>query len=221
MKRKRDLALDFTSLLDVIMILLFVVICNMSQAAIEANENAEAANKELEGAKEQLEDNQAKIDELSSSNQSLNDELAQFTINGEQTSQNMSDAYGSAIDNTTKVLLKCSTGMDIDTNNHKVSVEVVIKNQNNNATKTELKIIHDFSLSYDDRVDFNNKQVSDMTAELKNALGTVNSPLVWFMIEYEYADENFSNSDLEMIKDSIKDLQLETGINYQVEEIRE
>ena len=49
--KKRELILDFTSLLDVIMILLFVVISNMS--LVSANANA-AAKEETEAAKEAL-----------------------------------------------------------------------------------------------------------------------------------------------------------------------
>lgn len=221
MKKKSELLLDFTSLLDVIMIILFVVICNMNNAAMEANQSAEAANKELILAKEQLSDNESKLDELTGDNESLKEELAQFTINGENTSQDKAEAFGSAIDNTVKVMLKCKTGMDIDTNNHKVSIDVVIKGKGSDTSRTEALIIHDFSLSREERAVFNATQVKNMTETLKDSLLGLDAPLIWFMIEYDYKDENFSNTDLEMINDAIDDLSLLLGITCQVEELRE
>lgn len=221
MKKKRDLMLDFTSLLDVIMILLFVVICGMNNSAIEANKKAESYGEELQNAKNEIIKSQAMVEELSESNDNLSEELAQYTINGEATNKDKAEAYGTAIENTTKVMLKCETGMDIETNNHKVTINVVAKGAGEDTTKASLKIIHDFNLSKDERDEFNSKQVTEFKNGLLEALGKVDSPLIWFMIEYEYGDENFSNADILIIKEAIDDLALELGISCQIEEIRE
>ena len=45
--KKRDIILDFTSLLDVIMILLFIVMSNMTTASAKLNEETEQAKAEL------------------------------------------------------------------------------------------------------------------------------------------------------------------------------
>ena len=52
--KKRDLVLDFTSLLDVIMIILFVVISNMGQASLDAKKAAEAKMAENIGIQQNL-----------------------------------------------------------------------------------------------------------------------------------------------------------------------
>ncbi len=53
--KKRDLVLDFTSLLDVIMIILFVVISSMGQASFDAKEMAQNQMKENAGIQQELE----------------------------------------------------------------------------------------------------------------------------------------------------------------------
>lgn len=59
--KKKELILDFTSLLDVIMILLFVVISNINQVSLSANEMAE----------EKLLEAQSQIDELNNERDEL------------------------------------------------------------------------------------------------------------------------------------------------------
>lgn len=220
MRKKRDLVLDFTSLLDVIMILLFVVICSMNHAAMEANENAKAANNKLDYAKEQLEENEAVMEELKADNAALKSELMQFAINGEETSIDMAEAYGLAIDNTVKVVLECDTGMDIATNNHIVLIDARIKGEDIETTHKELTIVHDFSLDKDERARFNARQVKNICDKLNEALSEVHAPLIWFMVEYEYKDENFSNADLEILREAIDDLSLMLDIRCQIEEIK-
>ncbi|MBQ8845575.1 MAG: hypothetical protein IJ006_00345 [Lachnospiraceae bacterium] len=57
--KKRELILDFTSLLDVIMILLFIIISNMNLASVNANAAAKA---ETEAAQDALAEEQAEAE---------------------------------------------------------------------------------------------------------------------------------------------------------------
>ena len=54
--KKRDIVLDFTSLLDVIMILLFIVISNTATASAKVNEQAGKAQEDLAAAESEISD---------------------------------------------------------------------------------------------------------------------------------------------------------------------
>ena len=54
--RKRDIILDFTSLLDVIMILLFIVISNTAAASAKVSEEAQKAQEDLDAAESEISD---------------------------------------------------------------------------------------------------------------------------------------------------------------------
>ncbi len=76
--KKRDLVLDFTSLLDVIMIILFVVISSMGQASFNAKEEAQKQLEEnakveqnLEIAQQALKNLQSKYDKMDINNAEL------------------------------------------------------------------------------------------------------------------------------------------------------
>ncbi len=67
--KKRNLILDFTSLLDVIMIVLFIVLCNTSKTAANAENNAEQLRKEMTALSEEEQERSAayegRIEQLS------------------------------------------------------------------------------------------------------------------------------------------------------------
>lgn len=218
MRKKKNLILDFTSLLDVIMILLFVVICNMSQASLEANENAEKSQESLANAEMRLEDMQDKLDELSADNEALNMELSRYQINsGDSVS---SEAYEAILGSTTKVIMKCETGMDTETNKHMVSIDIIIKNKDETARQTTAKIIHDFDLSRKERDQFNAKQIGSIKEELEKYLTYSDTGLIWVLIEYDYRDENFSNADLEIIRDSVEMIETDLNVTCYIEEMK-
>ena len=73
--KKRDLVLDFTSLLDVIMIILFVVISSMGQASFHAKEEAE---KQIEDTKQSLKDLQNKYNEMGADNEELQKQIEEL-----------------------------------------------------------------------------------------------------------------------------------------------
>lgn len=218
MRKKKNLILDFTSLLDVIMILLFVVICNMSNASLEANENAKKSQESLADAKMELEDMQDKLDVLSADNEALKMELSGYQLNdGAPVS---SEAYEAILESTTKVIMKCETGMDTETNNHMVSIDIIIKNRDETARQTTVKIIHDFDLSRKERDEFNAKQIGDLKEELEKYLTYADTKLIWVLIEYDYRDENFSNADLEIIHAAVELIQADRNVTCYIEEMK-
>ncbi|MCM1287619.1 MAG: hypothetical protein NC240_04865 [Clostridium sp.] len=218
MRKKKNLILDFTSLLDVIMILLFVVICNMSNASLEANENAKKSQESLADAEIKMEDMQGKLDALSADNEALKMELSEYQINDGDPVP--SEAYKAMLDSTTKVIMKCETGMDTETNKHMVSIDIVIKHKNETARQTTAKIIHDFDLSRKERDAFNAKQIGSMKAELEKYLTYTDTKLIWVLIEYDYRDENFSNADLEIICDAVDMIEADKNITCYIEEMK-
>ena len=83
--KKRDLVLDFTSLLDVIMIILFVVISSMGQASFNAKEEAQkqmeenaGIQQELEIAQQSLQNLQNEYDEMGANNQELQKQVQEL-----------------------------------------------------------------------------------------------------------------------------------------------
>ncbi len=218
MRKKKNLILDFTSLLDVIMILLFVVICNMSNASLEANENAKKSLESLANAETKLEDMQDKLDELSAENEALNMELSGYQLNSDDPVS--AEAYEALLGSTTKVIMKCETGMDTETNKHMVSIDIVIKNKDETARQTTAKIIHDFDLSRKERDEFNAKQIGSIKEELKKYLTDSDAKLIWVLIEYDYRDVNFSNADLEIIHDAVEMIDTDLNIPCYIEEMK-
>lgn len=218
MRKKKNLILDFTSLLDVIMILLFVVICNMSNASLEANENAKKSQESLANAETKLEDMQDKLDALSAENEALNMELSGYQLNSDDPVS--AEAYEAVLGSTTKVIMKCETGMDTETNKHMVSIDIVIKNKDETARQTTAKIIHDFDLSRKERDEFNAKQIESIKEELKKYLTDSDAKLIWVLIEYDYRDVNFSNADLEIIHDAVEMIDADLNIPCYIEEMK-
>ncbi len=218
MRKKKNLILDFTSLLDVIMILLFVVICNMSNASLEASENAKKSQESLADAETKLEGMQDKLDALSADNEALKMELSGYQPGSGDTVS--PEAYEAILDSTTKVIMKCETGMDTETNKHMVSIDITIKNKGETARQTTAKIIHDFDLSRKERDAFNAKQIGSMKEELQKYLTNSDEKLIWVLIEYDYRDENFSNADLEIIRDAVEMLEAERNVTCYIEEMK-
>lgn len=218
MRKKKNIILDFTSLLDVIMILLFVVICSMSNASLEANENAKKTQESLADAETKLEDMQDKLDVLSADNEALNMELSSYKLNSDDPVS--SEAYEAILGSTTKVIMKCETGMDTETNKHMVSIDIMIKNKDETARQTTAKIIHDFDLSRKERDEFNARQIGSIKDELKKYLTYSDTKLIWVLIEYDYRDENFSNADLEIIHDALETIEADLNITCYIEEMK-
>ncbi|MBE5931231.1 MAG: hypothetical protein E7268_09300 [Lachnospiraceae bacterium] len=234
--KKRELILDFTSLLDVIMILLFVVISNMS--LVSANANA-AAREETEAAKEALAAEQMQAEEAAEKIAELNAKLAEL----EEVKQNNADlelelkvllenhtalleeydylkiitdfdasdtsAYGQVIKRMTKVLLLCETGENEETGFPEVRVGIYRSGgtEEEKTYVTSVVLVHDFSLTKDERAELAAGQVTELTKALSGALRENTEEVVWCSVQYAYDDENFSQSDLEVIGEAIGNLE--------------
>jgi len=234
--KKRELILDFTSLLDVIMILLFVVISNMS--LVSANANA-AAKEETEAAKEALAAEQLQAEEATEKIAELNEKLAELeSVNQRNEDLELelkvllenhtalleeydylkivtdfdardTSVYGRVIKRMTKVLLLCETERNEETGLPEVRVGIYRSDgtEDEKSYVTAVVLTHDFSLTKEERAEFAARQVTEMTKALSGALRESSEEVVWCSVQYAYGDENFSQSDLEVIGEAIRNLE--------------
>lgn len=234
--KKRELILDFTSLLDVIMILLFVVISNMSLASVNANATAKeetaAAQEALAEEQRQAKETAEKIAELEgklAEAEKLEQEYADLELELKVLLENHTalleeydylkiitdfdasdtSAYEQVIKRMTKVLLLCDTGINEETGQPEVSVGVYRSGgtEEEKTYVTSVVLTHDFSLTREERAELAAGQVTEMTKALSGALRDTSEEVVWCSVQYAYDDENFSQSDLEVISEAIRNLE--------------
>lgn len=234
--KKRELILDFTSLLDVIMILLFVVISNMSLASVNANA---AAKEETEAVKEALAAEQLQAEEAAEKIAELNEKLAELSdVNQKNadlelelkvllenhtalleeydylkiiTDFDASDtsAYGQVLKRMTKVLLLCETGRNEETGFPEVRIGIYRSGgtEEEKTYVTSVVLAHDFSLTKAERAELAAGQVTELTKALSGVLRENTEEVIWCTVQYAYDDENFSQSDLEVIGEAIRNLE--------------
>ena len=238
--KKRELILDFTSLLDVIMILLFVVISNMNLASLSANEEVKAEKDAVQSALEReqaegiaaaekirelesvLAEQEQRIKELQQAKEEKELELKVLLENHEAlleefdylkiiTDFDASDtsAYGQVIERMTKVLLLCDTGQNPETGNTEVTVGIYRSSgkQEEKSYVSSVVLVHDFSLTGQERESLAARQVTELTKSLSGALRESSEAVVWCSVQYAYDDVSFSQSDLEIIEEAIRNLE--------------
>ena len=238
--KKRELILDFTSLLDVIMILLFVVISNMNLASLSANEEVKAEKDAVQSALEReqaegiaaaekirelesvLAEQEQRIKELQQAKEEKELELKVLLENHEAlleeydylkiiTDFDASDtsAYGQVIERMTKVLLLCDTGQNPETGNTEVTVGIYRSSgkQEEKSYVSSVVLVHDFSLTGQEREGLAARQVTELTKSLSGALRESSEAVVWCSVQYAYDDVSFSQSDLEIIEEAIRNLE--------------
>lgn len=229
MMKKRELILDFTSLLDVIMILLFVVIHNMNQASLSANKEIESALAEarsqveaLSGERDDLlaqaedilgrevdyADIGLELETMKQDHEALENEYAYLKIISDRNADDMS-VFKATIERMAKITLICTTEENEETDKYEVRVDVYLGTDQNDAQSLidSITIEHNLDLTRDERMRFNAGQVTKVTKVFENMLKDVDLKLLWFSIQYTYEDENFSNLDLEILSKSISDLE--------------
>lgn len=245
--KKRQLILDFTSLLDVIMILLFVVISNMSIASLKVNEEAsqnaiEAGAQietltgekqelllQLESAKEDSEEYRNAYDEVLASLKELESKYAGLQeeydylkiVTGYDSNNTL--VYEEALKRMAKVVLICDTGTDAATGNPCVEIKIYRSESGAETQQSyaeSVKVIHDFSLTKDERAKFNAEQVIEVTKALSGVLRNEANNIIWFLVQYKYDDENFSNTDLEIISKAIENLEKSFSKSCYMEEVK-
>ena len=235
MKKKKGLILDFTSLLDVILILLFMVIVNMGQVSHTANQQTEHALKEavaqaaayqasLNEAEAQLQGYEALAKEhqqLQNDYALLQDEYDYLKITSDFDETDIS-VYRAAIERMSKAVLILDTETDPASGNPAVTADIYLNTQadGTGSYMGSFRLLHDFSLTKEERERYSAQQVLEVTRTLSGALRGQEHEMVWFSIQYAYDDENISNSDLTIIKEAIHNLERNFSISCYVGEMK-
>lgn len=240
--KKKELVLDFTSLLDVILILLFIVIANMNQASAAAGEEltaqlteADARIQILEQEKtalssqlEEMNIREAKnagviqeLEQLKEQYAALQEEYDHLKITTNYDEDDVS-VYQAAIEKTTRAVLICDTALNADTGNQEVKVDIYLggEGEAKQSYVSSVVLVHDFSLSAEERERLWADQTVDMTMALSSALREDTGKIAWFSIQYHYDDKNFANSDIEIISKAIENLEHSFGIPCYAEEMK-
>ena len=210
--KKRDLVLDFTSLLDVIMIILFVVVSNMGQNAL--NVQAES--------KKQAEELQNIVDTLTKENEDLKHQNELLSALAGKSDINESEVLDALLKKSAQITLDCNTYVDEEkSDSNRVDVTIYkgkgIEDQESDGT---ISFSHNLNLSTDEREEKNAAMQRDMLIKLKDVIEPLDVELVIISIQYKYDDVNFSVSDLNNIVGAIDDLERELGITCFVDNIK-
>ena len=202
MRKKQNLTLDFTCLLDVILILLFIVIIGANEASIKSNASLQS----------QLDENSSYIEELLNENKLLSDELNELN----------NDDFSKQIKEMTKVMMICDTKYNANTKNNEVIIKVYIKEHNETQELLPQRITwtHEEGLSYSERKLLISNQINEVGTLLKTVLQNDDTSMFWFMIQYDYDDKNFTHSDLEILDSAINNVSLHLSKACYVEEIK-
>ena len=234
--------LDFTSLLDVILILLFIVIANMNQASLAVGEELTAQLTQADSRVQTLEDEreelisqleemrineadnaalQQQLEQLKEDYEALLEEYDHLKITTNYDEDDLS-VYQAAIEKTTRVVLMCDAELNTVTGNQEVTVDIYLDGgrEGNQSYVSSVVLVHDFGLSGEERQRLWADQTVEMTMALSSALREDTGRMAWFSIQYHYDDENFANSDIEIIKKAIENLEHSFGIPCYAEEMK-
>ncbi|MBR4019415.1 MAG: hypothetical protein IKK12_07685, partial [Clostridia bacterium] len=167
--KKKELMLDFTSLLDVILILLFIVIANMNQASAAVGEELTAQLTDSEARIQMLEEERTQLsaqleemriseaenaaviqefDQLQERFEALQEEYDHLKITTNYDEDDIS-VYREAIEKTTRVVLMCDTSLNPATGNQEVKVDIYFDSgeEGKQSYVSSVVLVHDFSLS--------------------------------------------------------------------------
>ena len=240
--KRRELILDFTSLLDVILILLFMVIVNINQASLTANEEterelvaAQAQIKELSDDKEDLlmeiesiigreisyADISLEMESLKSDYDALLDEYDYLKLTSDYDPKDTS-LYEAALERLEKVTLICETSKNEETGNYEVNVKVYKNGDKNDGQTFADSVIleHNMELTKEERTRLKAKQVTELTKALSTVIRDVDLDMIWFSVQYYYEDENFSNMDLEIMNEAIENIERMFSKKCHIEKIK-
>lgn len=205
--KKQNLILDFTSLLDVILILLFIVLANMNQSSLSAVEQAESSAQEA----------QSQVEILTQENQVYQDSLERIQI---EATENV-DIYASVIDEMTKVNLICQTAINPETADPEVEIDIYV-DMGSTGQKTLVAcyvIAHESDLTATQRQILSANQTVELTQVLTGVLDDQESAFIWFMVQYDYEDALFTYSDLEILKSAMDNVELTLSVPCYLEKI--
>ncbi len=222
--KKRELVLDFTSLLDVILILLFVVIANMNQISVssakEYEQSVSLAHEQLQISQNHEKELNIQLEELNEQYRALQNNYEYLKLSAKQDTSSPSD-YKTILQSLTKLTLFCQPQWNLSSNQHEVKVDIYCTSDQTEAQSyfSSFAIIHDFTLSRQERIKLHAQQVLELT-NLFSSLPLDNSCGVWCSIQYPYEDENFSNSDLTLMKSALTNLERSLSLPCYTEEIQ-
>ncbi len=239
---KKNILLDFTSLLDVIMIILFVVICKLGQASMEVNASAQeaiakadVAQEALEEAQGALEDAQAElermtkrdtiqtsiIEELEGRNEALTVENEELKAAAEE-SFDREKVMEELLGNSLNLQLICSTYTDENKSASQMVNITIYKEQESEELEAGriVTFVHDYELSAERRAVKNAQMQKELYDALYEAWRGSNADFLLISVEYTYADVNFSQTDLDIIYGAVEDLERECGIKCFINKIK-
>ena len=218
---RRDIVLDFTALLDVIMIILFMVILGANQTTAGANEAAEAAREEMLAVKQEYSVLQGEYGDLYDAYGNLTDAYAELTedysdldalVHGGE--EEIGRQYRALAGRTAKIELVFDAQIPEQGDNTEVVIDAYLDEDNTGGRVSSnvgtLKIVHNFTLSRDRRDAFNAEQVNTMTEVIRSMAETTDCESVWFVLMYRYDDPNISSLDQAMVMQAIDNAQLTT-----------
>lgn len=206
--KKRNLILDFTSLLDVIMIILYAV---LSQQKGAFNEQT----KQLENVQEQYESQIEVYEELASENIELSERISELEEEtkelryaaGRYGSTDREQTYDDVMGELITVKLLIGTHINENTNGSEAEISVFMKeNSDEEIVVDKFVISHDTGLDDEQRKQAISKAKIDFTNTLYELLLESEGELFLFTIEYNYDDPAVSSKDFEIIEYSINEL---------------
>ena len=231
--KKRDLVLDFTSLLDVIMIILFVVISSMGQASFNAKEEAQkqmeenaGIQQELEIAQQSLQNLQYESDEMGANNQELQKQVQELLKENNLYKTEDIDKgllYESLMEKSKKITLICTPYINSNKSNSN-EVEITVYSGESGAEQEALDIViftHNFDLTREERIAKNAEMQADMYSSLENLIKGNDLELIFITIEYTYGDKNFSQTDLNNIIKAVDDLERNYSITCYIDKVKQ
>ena len=229
---KRGNNLDFTPLLDVIMILLFVILAGIGRrAAVTRAELTEAEIRiaELDESREALEESVGLLEE---SVALLEEQNRVMTEQFDEISQQYGDlraiteydrdhlyAYPAVLRRVTKLTLVCMPEEDIHTGDWSVHVDLYMDNDYDNdlvylGTHT---LIHDYELTQEQRRLLTARQELETTGFLSQYLEQDVTEYCYVTIQYPVNDAHFSSIDLDILEKSVNNTQSRLGLRCYIE----
>lgn len=236
MKRK-DLVLDFTSLLDVIMIILFIVMSNMGQASLDAKEKAQSQIKDAVEIQLELNDSRQNVarlqndyDNMVVTNENLQkkvEELSKennlYKAKDNASNVNEDQLYESLMEKTKKITLICRSYVNPNKSDGN-AVDVTLYSSENEDEQESLGVVtftHDLNLTKDERDIQNAEMQNNMYKALENVVKGEDVKLVLVTIEYIYSDKNFSQVDLNNIIGATEDIERTYGVTCYIDKVKQ
>lgn len=221
--KKRDIVLDFTSLLDVIMIILFLILAGLKQSAdisddglkdkeeriTELESELDKANSTLESITSELEKEISEKNDLISDYDDIKNEydlLLAENGNSDIKDENLLEIL---LKKSDKLIFNCSS-YSKDNNPDEASVEIKIYYAENGKDPEEKNTVvfkHDFRLNSEERKKKNASMQSNLYKVLKDEIQSSDSECILASIQYSYNDKNISQSDLDIIYGALNDIE--------------